>query len=190
MLSKANLNTETQDRSSSRRACWGWPDSMSARQLVAPHPSLPPWHPGETKPGVNWREQQSPAKAPRWPVGQEHRKGHLPFSLGAEPHPGRGTSTPARTDLRNGLWNGALFTYPSRGASKTGTCKSDNNQEKASCRWFVKRRPWAAVLSAIHRSLKSGGCACNYTTGNLGHFIWTVGSYWAVTATQRQIASF
>lgn len=33
-------------------------------------------------------------------------------------------------------------------------------------------------------------CACNYTAGNLDHFIWTVGSYWTVTTPQRKIASF
>ena len=60
----------------------------------------------------------------------------------------------AWNDLCSWLWNGALFTCPLWGVSKTRTCKSDN-KEKASCSWFVKRRPWATVLSAIHRSLKS-----------------------------------
>lgn len=59
----------------------------------------------------------------------------------------------SRNDLCR--WNGALLTRPLWEASQTRTRKSDNNQEKASCSWFVRRRPWATVLSAIHRSLES-----------------------------------
>lgn len=90
-----------------------------------------------------------------WPVGQEHHKGHVPCNPGSKLSSGLGTSMLARNDHCHWLWNGALFTYPLWGASKTRTCKSDNNQGKASSNWFVKRRPWATVLSAIHRSLKS-----------------------------------
>lgn len=115
-------------------------------------PSLPPW--GNKTCGKLKRASLLQRPQGR-PVGQEHREGHVPCSPGSELSPGHGTSMLARNDLCSWLWNGALFIYPLSGASKTRTCKSDNNQEKASCSWFVKRRPWAIVLSAIHRSLKS-----------------------------------
>lgn len=91
-------------------------------------------------------------------MGQEHCEGLVPCSSGSEPSPARGTSVLAGNDLSSWLWDRALFclyTYPVWQASKTRTCKSDNSQEKASSSWFVKRRPWAIVLSAIHRSLES-----------------------------------
>lgn len=88
-----------------------------------------------------------------WPV-RSTGEGRVPCSSGSEPSPCHGTSVLAGKDLWSWLWNRALFTYPMWQASKTRTCKSDS-QGKASSSWFVKRRPWAIVLSAIHRSLKS-----------------------------------
>lgn len=129
---------------------------MLACQLEAPHPSLPPLHPGETKPQLSSREQQCPpCKGPRQ-RGQSGALGRsCPCSSGSEPSPGRGTSVLAGKDLWSWLWNRALFTYPVWQASTARTCKSDNRQEKASSSWFVKGRPWAIVLSASHRSLES-----------------------------------
>lgn len=84
----------------------------------------------------------------------------------------------AGNDLCSWLWNRALFAYPVCRASKTRTCKSDNNQEKASSSWFVKRRPWAIVLSAIHRSLKSMELWLQLHHRESGSFYLDCGKLW------------
>lgn len=129
-------------------ACW----PVSWRHLV---PLSPPYTLGKQN-LISVKESNSALQGPQAGVAsQEHREGLVPCSSGSEPSPGRGASVLAGKDLWSWLWNWALFTYPVWRASETRTCKSDNSQEKASSSWFVKRRPWAIVLSAIHRSLES-----------------------------------